>query len=306
MKNKFKMEKLYLRTFLVLFIILGLSSSAIFAQTDNNQPKKKKKARISLTYTNTNNTSPRLIAEVKTKVGKSYKKIEKINVNFYLNEIIEDAKLGTSLSNKKGEAIFIPPETKHGETYFTYFATIENDTAYRDVETELDVEKSFIELSLTVEDSIKNASLFVGKPDSTDNVIAVEEAEVMVYVKRLFGQLPIIEESELTDEEGNVSIEFPDDIPGDENGKITIIAQITDHETFGTINAVKEIDWGIPLVHDNDAIKQELWSSRSNAPISLIIIINLMLLGIWSVIGYVLLQLLKIYKMGRMEKTTNT
>jgi hypothetical protein len=305
-KYKFKMEKLYVRTVLVLFVILALSTSVIFAQIDNIQPKQKKKARISLMYTNTNNIGSRLIAVVKTKNGKVYEKVANVNVNFYLNEFEESAKLGTSFTNEKGEAIFIPPETKHGETYFTYYATIENDTAYHDIETELEVEKSFLELDLIVEDSIKKVNLFVGKPDSTDNVIAVEEVEVMIYVKRLFGQLPITEESEYTDEDGNVSIEFPDDLPGDINGKLTIIAQITDHETFGTIIAVKDIDWGIPLVHDDEAIKQELWSSRSNAPISLIVIINVMLIGIWSVIGYVLFQLLKIYNFGKRKKTTQT
>ena len=286
-------------------IIMGLmftSSNIVYAQNDNDETKEKRSARISISYTNINNTGPRLTAIVKSKVDKSYQNIEGVKVNFYLAEISDSSKIGDAITNHKGEAIFIPPETKHGDIQFIYYATIENDPDFDDKETEIEIEKSFVELKLSKEDSINMIELFVGAPDSTGTIIPREEVEAKIYVKRLFGLLPITEDVETTDDEGFININFPNDIPGDEEGILTIVAQIEDHETFGTLNAVKDIDWGIPLKAEDKVIKRELWSARANAPISMIIFINTMIIGIWGIIGYILFQLFEIRKIGKTEE----
>ncbi len=44
-----------------------------------------------------------------------------------------------------------------------------------------------------------------------------------------------------TDEKGILTVEFPDNIPGDEIGNLTIVTQIEDHEEFGTLINSKEM-----------------------------------------------------------------
>ena len=295
-----RMKKAFKNNWVFVLMVFILSAGIMSAQEDETASKKK--VRISLDYTNTNNIGARLVATVKSKVDKVYENIPNVKVNFYLDEIKESAWLGETITNSKGEAIFIPPETKHGDIQFLYLATIEDDEHYEDNDAEIEVEKSFVELKLEEEDSIRTVYFFVGRPDSIGNITPEEEVEVMIYVKRLFGLLPLMEETEITDEEGMIALEFPSDIRGDEDGMVSIVAKVDEHETFGRLTAVKKIGWGIPLKPDDKINDRELWSARSNAPMSLIVIINAMLIGIWGVIFYVIFQLFKIKKIGT-EKT---
>jgi hypothetical protein len=156
-------------------------------------------------------------------------------------------------------------------------------------------------MKLEVEDSVKKVHVFVGAPDSTGEIKPVGDIEVKVYVKRLFGLLPITEGFETTDSDGMMILDFPDDIPGDEEGNLTILAKVQDHDDYGTLISARRISWGTTLVTDPDEMKGELWSAKNNAPLSLVIIINTMVIGIWGVIIYVFLQIFKIKRIGTSE-----
>ena len=80
-----------------------------------------------------------------------------------------------------------------------------------------------------------------------------------------------------------------------------IVAKIEDHEKFGNLEFSRKINWGIPLQIDPEKNARELWSSRANAPVYLIVIVNSMLIGIWGVIFYILFQAYKIIKLGRSK-----
>ncbi|MFT7605534.1 MAG: hypothetical protein ACI8VT_003129 [Saprospiraceae bacterium] len=278
------------------------------AQDDTEEAGQKEKARMGLAYTNINNDGPRLTATIKTKVDGIYENIQGVKVNFYLTEVGEDGLLGNAISGKKGEAVLILPESlkkiipKHNS--LLYLATIENDDRFKDNETEIEIRRSYTELTLEIEDSIKQVRFFVGAPDSTGTIVPMEEVEARIYVKRLFGLLPLTEGFETTNEEGILSLEFPDDIPGDENGNLAIVAQVEDHDEFGSLRSTKQIDWGVPLKEDEHELDRELWSARSNAPILLILISNILIIGIWGIIGYIVFLLIKINKIGKNTEGT--
>lgn len=288
----------------VITILLLFSQTNLIGQENLEEPVEKKKARISLSFTNLNNISPRLQAEIKTKVDRSYESVQGVSVKFYLAEISEENFLGYAVSGKNGKATLILQEDiiklLKKDYDFLFIATIENNENYFDKETEVEVKSSFSSLSLDIEDSTKIVRFFVGTPDSLGiTYIPAEDVEATIYVKRLFGLLRISEEFETTDEEGFLTIEFPDDIPGDEVGNLTIIAKVDDHEVFGTLTNSQEIDWGVPLKSSAEIISGEWWSGRNNAPIALIIIVNAMIFGIWGVIIYIILDLFKINKIGK-------
>ena len=127
------------------------------------------------------------------------------------------------------------------------------------------MKRSQTELSLEIEDSTKFIHFFVGAPDSTGSIVPVEDVEARIYVKRLFGLLPVSEDFETTNEEGILTIQFPDDIPGDENGTLNIIAKVTDHDEFGNLIHSKEINWGVPLKVNDKVMSRELWSPSTSA-----------------------------------------
>ena len=55
----------------------------------------------------------------------------------------------------------------------------------------------------------------------------------------------------------------------------------------------------MPLVDSHEGLRRELWSSRNNAPLPLVITISGMLLGIWAIIGIIIFQLFKIRELGK-------
>jgi hypothetical protein len=130
-------------------------------------------------------------------------------------------------------------------------------------------------------------------------LMPIADAEVHLYVQRMFGLLPLSADPETTDENGEVAVEFPAGIPGDTAGNLVIVAQVEDHELFGNLTFSRRINWGKPLEIDMSKSKRQLWASRANAPLYLIFMINAMLIGIWGVIAYIVYQVFLIRKIGR-------
>ncbi|HRH65351.1 MAG TPA: hypothetical protein PLU53_03565 [Bacteroidia bacterium] len=143
----------------------------------------------------------------------------------------------------------------------------------------------------------KGDSINICKALVTANDTPVKDVEVKLYVKRLFSLLPV-GDATATDEEGVASFEFPGDIPADLDGKLTIFAKIEDDENFGNVEASGKADWGVPRT-DSQKMERSLSGSRSNAPWVFIIVSNIIIIGIWGTLIYVIMQLFKIRKLSR-------
>src|SRR5680860_505469 len=72
------------------------------------------------------------------------------------------------------------------------------------------------------------------------------EIDLFFYVQRTFSLLPIGEYFNTTDENGEVKVEFPTDLPGDSTGNVTAIIKLLDAEEYLDIVVEKTIKWGIP------------------------------------------------------------
>ncbi len=147
----------------------------------------------------------------------------------------------------------------------------------------------------------KEDSLNVCKVNVVSEGQPVAEVSVKLFVKRLFGLLPVGEES--TDETGVASFEVPNDIPADASGKLTIIAKIEDDENYENVETEAAVNWGV-IIKDDDSVKldRSLSASRENAPIYFIIVSNLIIAGIWGTIFYVILQVFKIKRISSINK----
>ncbi|MEQ9414246.1 MAG: hypothetical protein RIF39_10470, partial [Cyclobacteriaceae bacterium] len=126
----------------------------------------------------------------------------------------------------------------------------------------------------------------------------VPDVEIKFYIKRYFGRLPIGDDFYSTDENGEAELEYEGAIPGDDVGNIQLGCWMEDNDEFGTISAVTSQNWGTPFVDDNSEFnKRTLWSTRDKTPYWLLIFPNLIILGVWGVIGYLVLQIIKIKKL---------
>ncbi len=125
----------------------------------------------------------------------------------------------------------------------------------------------------------------------------VADLDLYFYVERTFKPLPIGDIFNTTDENGEVTIEFPADLPGDTLGNVNIIARIQESDEFADTEVSEVINWGTPLEIDRRENQRTLWAAGANAPITLLILVNSLILAAWSIIVYMIYGLYKISRM---------
>ena len=152
-----------------------------------------------------------------------------------------------------------------------------------------------IQYSFFDDESDKRVAIQVFQQDGSE-LKAVEELDVLLYVERLFSYLPIGDVFNTTDEKGLVEIHFPSDLPGDSIGNLNLIIRIEDAETIRDTSIYTKVKWGIPVLYDKSEEKRSLWAARANAPISLIILVNSLLFGVWGIIIYICYEMYLIKK----------
>ena len=155
-----------------------------------------------------------------------------------------------------------------------------------------------IQLRFSVEDSIKYITAQVNEYNSNSSGKPIAELDLYLFVQRTFSQLPIGDYFNTTNENGEVRIEFPNDLRGDSAGNVIIIARIEEDDMFEGVEVSKIASFGIPLYIDPRANKRSLTAASANAPISLLILVNGIILVVWGIIIYIFTQ---IYRIRRVE-----
>ncbi|MCK5822328.1 MAG: c-type cytochrome [Bacteroidales bacterium] len=133
------------------------------------------------------------------------------------------------------------------------------------------------------------------------NRTPVTGAEIRLMVKRKFGNLQLGEVI-MTDLEGIALFSAPLDLPGDEEGNLSLIVQLNDEEKFGLVLSEAVLAAGMPFTPVSLTAERAMWNINKKAPIWLILTYCLGLLTAWGFIFYVMLQLKSIYKLGKEEE----
>ena len=295
------MKKLFYIVFIFSALHLGVTANA-------QESTEKKPLFVYIGYYQSNNQLPKLKISTKTKNGRKFEIAEGITVNVFLNEESPDGFLGQVTTNLWGEA-WVPVSSKFkpaidNSPTLNFVATATNNKGFEDTSTELEISKAKIQLELKEEDSVRTISAtLLALEDSV--WMPVPEAEIKLIAKRMLKDLPVGEdESYETDEEGSVSSEYTMQLPGDETGKLILGAKIVDNDSYGTIEATQEVNWGVPLKKDDSFLKRTLWSTRDKTPWWLLIFPNLIITGVWGVIYYLIYVLIRIRNMGKLTENT--
>jgi hypothetical protein len=130
--------------------------------------------------------------------------------------------------------------------------------------------------------------------------IPLKGSDVLLFVKRYFGNLPIGEASK-TDDKGIASFDFPKNIPGDKEGNILLLPRITD-AVYGEISASQKLKIGVPTDLPSLTEKRAIWNVMAKAPIWLLITFFSILTVVWLIIVYIVFN---IYRIKRLSKTSN-
>jgi len=212
--------------------------------------------------------------------------------------------LGSVQTDEEGLAVLVlegDPELPAGEDgSVRYFAEYTGTDNILPAEYEVYINDVNLEMSLTLVDSVKTVSLRAYSMVDGEEV-PVPDEDVYVYVKRMFKDLPLGED--FLDENGEYITEIPDDIPGDVEGNIEIIARFNDHYLYGTVEDRQTIQWGVATQYDFAVSQRTLWTQI--APLWMIITLSVLLAGVWGHYIFVIAQLFRLRKIARKEGSTS-
>ena len=127
--------------------------------------------------------------------------------------------------------------------------------------------------------------------DVNTNSPIVDES-LTVQVQRLFRPLRIGEEFNFTDDEGSIIVPIENDIPG-VDGNLTFEVVLNESDDYGTVKALVSSPIGIPIIDESTFDQRTMWSPRNKTPIFLLIFPNLLIFGIWGLIVYLIIIVLK-------------
>lgn len=297
-------------TYLASFIVVLLFSSKCFAQEEEQKEAfDLSKYKTVYKFNSFKQTDNSRLLEASLIVQNKKDRKDKIpvfeaDINFYnvLNE--EELLVGTAKTSQEGIAQFTAPATQNylldEDGYINLIARFTGTKGLKGLEKDLAIKDLSLVLELTEIDSIKTVLVKAFTIDSVGVKIPLEEADIIISVKSMLNIMPI---EEGTIEDGEYEYEFPTDIPGDDDGDLTIVVSIEDHDDFGNLAQEKTAKWGNHLKEPVKKVKNTLWSE--SAPLWMYIVLTILLVGVWANYIYTIVNLFRIKKEGNQLKLTS-
>ncbi|MEN9697786.1 MAG: hypothetical protein RLZ56_1207 [Bacteroidota bacterium] len=280
----------------LLVLCIALVPSILMAQA-----VEKNSLSLTLKYFNDNNNTHHLLVQAKSKIDGKFQTVPNIPVQFYINNDADKVNLlGKGITNERGMAIIeIPPNAKEAwlQSPNQNFVVVGAATKkFEEGRGELTITKAKIKID-TAEGKMVTAKL-VALVDTTWTPIAA--VDVVVGVKRLGGLLNVNEtQTYPTDSSGSVLAEFKrDSLPGDQKGNIVLVASVVDNEVYGNLSSEMVVPWGTKSVYMTNFDHRSLFARRGHSPIWLELLAYSIVVAVWSVIIFLLVQIKNLKKLG--------
>jgi hypothetical protein len=206
--------------------------------------------------------------------------------------------IATALTNGKGIArVELPSDLKivaGSDGLWTFSSEYKGNDTIAGGTSETAVKDVRLEMTLSVVDTIKTVTVTAFVDENGVEKPAAGES-VKVVVPRMFSDLLI---GELTlDDTGTATVEFPDDLPGDKDGNIPVVAKFEENPTFGNVEKRETIKWGVPTDYSVPKTHRALWTKT--APKWMIYTLTILLAGVW---GHYLFAIISLIRIGRDAK----
>lgn len=168
---------------------------------------------------------------------------------------------------------------------------------YVQVLSKFDPEKAKL-VRLTIDyDSVNFRFKVMAKAHEKSGIIPLRNDEVSLAVNRYFGKL-YIGKTLRTDNNGEVVFDFPKDLPGDKDGVVNVVVKVSD-DNYGEVETAQKMKIGVPTDRPSLTKERAMWNVVWKAPIWLLILYPLALLGVLSCFGYIFYNLYRIQKAGK-------
>ncbi len=163
---------------------------------------------------------------------------------------------------------------------------------------DLSSQKKELDLRLDVTGSDFKLKAIAYDKTADGKSVPAEGVKVAFYIKRYFGNLPI--GTATTNSNGFASADFPTDIPGrDSIGTTEVIVKFAAEDLYGNKEIKADVPWGKPNEYIDLLDEAQMWGTRANAPMWLVITYLAVVIGVWLTIFWVLGQLMKIRSHGK-------
>lgn len=235
-----------------------------------------------------------LKAALKAKVKGWTVNLYKLKVTFYQTVNEEDVVLGFAITDNSGKATFnIKGDSlkTNADGKLQFKMVFAGNKLLEPAEETIAFKRARLEMTPVKEDSLLTVQVKLIDM-STAEAKPVPETVVGIFVKRLFLPLKISEGT--TDENGEASVEFPANLPGDAKGDLTLIAKLDENEEYGNLETSVVKPWGIPVSNKIEDQPRALWSSHP--PIWMLITFIVLMAAVW---GH---YLVIIYELFRLRK----
>jgi hypothetical protein len=240
--------------------------------------------------------SVELKASVKAKINGTLTKLSGLKIEFSMGSDSASTKLGEVYTDNNGVAVLNckPEQIKiDAEGKLNFKASFAGKDSIDPAEEVLIIKRARLEITPVKEDSLFSVKMKLIDL-STGAETAIPETDLGVFVKRLFSGLKLGEGK--TDENGEVSVEIPADLPGDAKGNITLIAKLDDNETYGNLEASVVQQWGTPVSDEIKELPRALWSPHP--PIWMLITFVILMTAVW---GHYIVIIFELFRLRKEE-----
>lgn len=231
---------------------------------------------------------------MRAKVKGQFINLYKMKVSFFQVVNEEDIPLGFKITDGNGKAIFnVKGDSlkSDAEGKLNFKVVFAGNKAMESAEEYVSFRRGRLEIVPLKEDSLLTVQIKlidIGTGEETP----VKETAVGVFVKRMF--LPMKVGEATTDENGEGSVEFPNNLPGDAKGNLTLLARLDENETYGNMESAVVQPWGVPVSDKPAAQPRSLWSSHP--PLWMLITFIVLMLAVWG--HYIVI----VYELFRLRK----
>lgn len=289
-------------------LLLFLSPLVLSAQNDSTAKQEEPAAAeessliapsVEFTAVQKADNSIDLKAALKAKVGKDFVKLYRMKLTFFQVAVDGDRELGHVITDGSGKAVFnVKGDTlkTDAEGKLQFKVVFAGNKAMDPAEESVSFKRARLEITPVKEDSL--LSIQVSLVDmGTGTPVPVKDATVGVFVKRQF--LPLKVGEGTTDEAGAATIEFPNNLPGDAKGNITVIGRLDENELYGNLEASVVQPWGKPVSDKVQKLPRALWST--SPPIWMLITFIVLMATVW---GHYIVIIYELFRLRKEEPHT--
>lgn len=153
-----------------------------------------------------------------------------------------------------------------------------------------------IKLNMYCDYKLKKIYVLCSEITIDKKIVPIDSAEIQLLVARYFGNMPVAA-SKVTNKRGEVTFDFPKNIPGNKYGIINLITRVNDETgLLGEAEASIKAGIGIATHPLSLTAQRAMWNIRSKAPVWLMLTYSLGVIVVWGLILYIILSVAKIKK----------